>query len=211
MISVAQSVAAAVNHLLAREPWAREELLRYRGRTARLAAQPLVLALTVGDDGLVAPAQPQATADVVLSMLPDAAKAWFGKGAAAAMRHVRIEGDAEFAAAIGKLVERLRWEPEEDLARLVGDAPAFRIAETARAATAQARRTGRNLLDSAVEYVTEERPQLMRRAALDAFAAELARARDSLARLEKRVERSEQSLRSAPDRRDAGAAPRSRA
>ncbi|HWT38257.1 MAG TPA: sterol-binding protein, partial [Paraburkholderia sp.] len=55
-------------------------------------------------------------------------------------------------------------------------------------------RTGLNLLESVTEYLLDENPQLVRRAALDDFNAELARARDALARVEKRIERLEQKV-----------------
>ena len=56
----------------------------------------------------------------------------------------------------------------------------------------QARRSGRNLLESVAEYLLDEQPQLVRRSALDTFNAELSIARDALARVEKRIERLEQ-------------------
>ena len=48
------------------------------------------------------------------------------------------------------------------------------------------------MLDSVAEYWLDENPQVVRRASLGGFDAELARARDALARVEKRVERLEQ-------------------
>jgi ubiquinone biosynthesis protein UbiJ len=75
---------------------------------------------------------------------------------------------------------------------VIGDAPAHRVGVLARSVHEQALRTGRNLLDSLAEYFLDEKPQLVRRSALDTFNAELSRARDALARVEKRVERIEQ-------------------
>ena len=40
---------------------------------------------------------------------------------------VRIAGDVQFAAEINWLVDHVRWDLEEDLSRLVGDAPAHAI------------------------------------------------------------------------------------
>jgi ubiquinone biosynthesis protein UbiJ len=39
---------------------------------------------------------------------------------------IRIEGDVQLAAEINWLVDNVRWDVEEDLARLIGDAPAHR-------------------------------------------------------------------------------------
>jgi ubiquinone biosynthesis accessory factor UbiJ len=196
MTLAAKPFAAAVNHLLARESWARERLTPYAGKTARLACPPVTLILLVQPDGyLSAVDESEAQAfDVTVAVPADAVPAFLQGGQAAVMKHVKIEGDAEFATAIAKLAEHLRWEPEEDLARLIGDAPARRIATVARTVGDHALRTGRNLVESVAEYLLDENPQLVRRAALDDFNAELARARDALARVEKRVERLEQKV-----------------
>ncbi|WP_109482623.1 SCP2 sterol-binding domain-containing protein [Paraburkholderia sp. C35] len=196
MTLAAKPFAAAVNHLLARETWARERLTPYAGKTARLSCPPVTLILLVQPDGyLSAVDESEAqTFDVTVAVPSDAVPAFLQGGQAAVMKHVKIEGDAEFATVIAKLAEHLRWEPEEDLAKLIGDGPAWRIATVARSVGDHALRTGRNLLDTVAEYLLDENPQLVRRTALDDFNAELARARDALARVEKRVERLEQKV-----------------
>ena len=45
---------------------------------------------------------------------------------------VKIEGDVQLAAEIGWLAENLRWDAEEDLSRLIGDAPAHALADGGR-------------------------------------------------------------------------------
>ncbi len=194
MTLAAKPFAAAVNHLLARESWARERLAPYAGKTARLSCPPFMLTLLVQPDGYLAAVDDHdaAQVDVALSLPAGAFSSFVQGGQPAVMKHVKIEGDAEFAQVIGKLAEHLRWEPEEDLARVVGDAPAARLASLARAAHAQALRTGRNVLGSVTEYLLDENPQLVRRVELDGFNDELSRTRDALARVEKRIERLEQ-------------------
>jgi ubiquinone biosynthesis accessory factor UbiJ len=194
MTLAAKPFAAAVNHLLARETWARERLAPYAGKTARLSCPPVVLTLLVQPDGYLAAVDELDAqhADVALSLPAGALSSFVQGGQAAVMKHVKIEGDAEFAQVIGKLAEHLRWEPEEDLAKLIGDASAARVASFARAAGEQAMRTGRNVLGSVTEYLLDENPQLVRRTELDGLSAELSRARDALARVEKRIERLEQ-------------------
>ncbi|MBW9104608.1 ubiquinone biosynthesis accessory factor UbiJ [Paraburkholderia phenoliruptrix] len=196
MTLAAKPFVAAVNHLLARESWARERLAPYAGKTARLSSPPLVLTLLVQPDGyLCTVGETDAQQlDVTLSVPADAFPAFVQGGQAAVMKHVKIEGDAEFATVIAKLAEHLRWEPEEDLAKLIGDGPAWRIGSFVRTLGEQVQRTGRNLLDTASEYLLDENPQLVRRAALADFNAELAQARDTLARVEKRLQRLEQKV-----------------
>jgi ubiquinone biosynthesis protein UbiJ len=45
---------------------------------------------------------------------------------------VRIEGDVQLAAEVNWLVDHVRWDMEEDLSRIMGDAPAHAMVETAR-------------------------------------------------------------------------------
>ncbi len=47
---------------------------------------------------------------------------------------VRIEGDVQFTAEVNWLVDHVRWDAEEDLARLIGDAPAHTLASIGRGA-----------------------------------------------------------------------------
>lgn len=207
MTLAALSFSTAINHLLAREPWARAQLVSYAGKTARLAASAFTLDLKVRDDGLLEalpavgaaqapdePAQAPVPFDVTITASADALPAFMQGGQGAAMKHVRIEGDAEFASTIARLAEHLRWEPEEDLASLIGDAPAHQLAQSTRSAVEYARRSGRNLLESVVEYLLDEDPQLVRHASLDLMRDEIVTLRDTLARLEKRVARLDRTL-----------------
>jgi ubiquinone biosynthesis accessory factor UbiJ len=201
--------AAAVNHLLVREPWAVERMKPYAGKCVKLTCGPVSLALAVQAEGLFA-ATSEADAgrfDVTIAVPLDAAPAFVQGGQGAVMKHVRIEGDAEFAQTLAKLAEHLRWDPEEDVARVIGDAPAHRLGMIARTVHEQAQRTGRNLLDTFAEYFLDESPQLVRKSALEAFNAELSKTRDALARVEKRIERVEQKTE--PGNPDRGASARS--
>lgn len=189
MIVAAKSFAAAVNHLLARETWAREQLQRHHGRAASLALPPITLRLTVSGEGYVRAFEEDGPCDVKIAVPAVALADFVTGGQAAVMKHVKIEGDAEFANTISYLAQHLRWEAAEDLSKLVGDAAAHRITETARAAAGHVRQTGRTAAESLAEYFIEENPQLVRRSALDEFSTGVARLRDDLARLEKRLER----------------------
>ena len=53
---------------------------------------------------------------------------------------VRIEGDVQFAAEVNWLVDHVRWDAEEDLSRVIGDAPAHTLGNIGRS-MAQALRT----------------------------------------------------------------------
>lgn len=46
---------------------------------------------------------------------------------------VRIEGDVQLAAEVSWLIDHVRWDVEEDLARVLGDAPAHGLVQAVRA------------------------------------------------------------------------------
>lgn len=219
MSVVTQPFHAAVNHLLQREPWAREQLEPYAGKRARLNASPFSVVVRVTASGFLEAAPRVASKagdvgdvtdanavldvvvdDVTITVLPDAIAAMLQGGMPAVMKHVRIEGDAEFAATLGKLAEHVRWDPEEDLSRLLGDAAAHRLGRTARTVADYVQRASRGLLGSITEYWLDERPQWVRHRAVESFTRDLAELRDDAERLEKRLERLEKRLSSHGDR-----------
>jgi ubiquinone biosynthesis protein UbiJ len=106
----------------------------------------------------------------------------------ALLKHVRIEGDAEFAAVIAELMQKVRWDIEEDLSHCVGDMAAHRAVSTARATAQQLQDSGRRLLAQFTDYWIEENPTLVARQDLEAWVAELRSLRDAVERFDKRLE-----------------------
>lgn len=202
--ALAGPIVAALNHLLEQEPWARKLLLPYAGRIIAFDASAFGLMLRIDTQGLVALAdiqapQPAVTLAVPLQQWPLVVSDVASGGQAAAMRHVRIEGDAELANTVSTLARNLRWDAAEDLARAlravmggtVGDSVAQRVVDGAREAHQTALRIGKSVVDNVAEYLLDEQPTLVRHAALADFSADVAALRDDLARLEKRLERLE--------------------
>jgi ubiquinone biosynthesis accessory factor UbiJ len=187
---VATFTSAAINHLLAQEPWAREKLLRHAGKTAVFDAGVAALRLRVSADGLVEQARADAAVNVTirvkLSDLP-----LILRNREHAFSYVKIDGDADFANAISQVSESLRWEAEEDLSKLVGDIAAVRIVEGAKTAFDTIKTTQRKFAENAAEYFLEENPMLMRPQAVADFAAEVAKLRDDVERLGKRIDKLE--------------------
>lgn len=179
------AAAAALNHLLAREPWARERLARFAGRSARLQAMPFAVQLAVAADGsFTADAgAPTVTLGVDAAALPQVLL-----DPKSALRNVRLEGDAEFAQVLSDVLQKLRAEPEEELARFVGDAAAVRIVALLRSALQAARDAGGRLATSTTDYLVDENPLLVGGAQMRTFANEVARLRDDAERLAKRVD-----------------------
>jgi ubiquinone biosynthesis protein UbiJ len=89
------------------------------------------------------------------------------------------------------VLQRLRPEPEEELARFVGDAAAVRIVGLLRGALAQARDGGQRLAASTVDYFVTENPMLVARGEVERFTQTIHQLRDAVERLEKRLQQLE--------------------
>jgi len=179
--------AAALNRLLRDEPWARERLAPFAGEVVRFHAPPLPdLAFDILADGRVAPST--ATPTLTIALGADALPA-LARGEEHFMRAVQVSGNAKLATEVLHLARHLRWDVEEDLSRLVGDVAAHRAVALARELFAWQLDAARRLGASLAEYAIEERRMLVTRAEFEPFAAQTARLRDSLDRLEARLRR----------------------
>ena len=180
---------SATNHLLSQAGWARQRLQPHAGRTARLALAPVAeIDFSVAADGQLAEWSGEEAPEVTLRLAVAELPRLLVDGLETAMRHVRIEGNAEFAEALGFVFRHQRWDAE-DLARVLGDIAAHRIVEGGRRAAAEGKRTLERAGGNLSEYLTEESPLLVSRKALPGFAEEVVALRDAVARLDKRVAR----------------------
>lgn len=191
--STAAPASAAINHLLAQEPWARQQLQRHAGKVACIDAGTVALRLRVTADGMLeaAPADEPArvTIRVKLSDLP-----LIAQNRERAFSYVQIEGDADFANAISSLSTSLRWEAESDLEKVVGPVAAVRMVSGARAAVEAVKTGHQKLAENVAEFLLDEKQMLIRPQAVDQFSADVARLRDDVERAAKRLAKLEQKL-----------------
>lgn len=190
-----QGFVAAVNHVLARSPWARERLQPFCGQHFRIDASPLTLDAGIDTDGLLRASDSQAVPDVILSLPFAEAPLILSGGMDRLMNRVRISGNAELAEALGFVFRNLSWDVEEDLSRVVGDIPAHRIVGGMRALGAAQKRALEGLSGNLAEYLTEESGLIASRSEIDSFHDEVIRLRDAVARVEKRIDRLGRSTR----------------
>ncbi|MDU0810480.1 MAG: sterol-binding protein [Burkholderia sp.] len=104
------------------------------------------------------------------------------------IEQIKIYGDVEFATQISKLGRYLRWEPEEDIASLIGDECAYRMLTLARNIGLHAHRISRNIIDSFIEYWLDENPQVVRRETYKDIVIEFSELCTALARVERKIE-----------------------
>jgi len=197
--SIASGAACqGINHVLSSEPWAAAELARHSGKTILLQLPLGNLCFEIKLDGLLASLKeidsPSLTLEISTSALSGLAGS-SGSLREQAFKAVKITGDADLAQLLGRLAGQLRWEYEEDLARLVGDAPAnFAVRQGKKFASAT-RSAAADLLDNVVEYVSEEKKVLLNKRDFMVHKSELSKLRESVDRMEKRIQLLEQKAK----------------
>lgn len=125
-------VVLLLNHVLMQEPEAMTRLARQKGRTVLVNWRSVQLKLVVTPAGLLDLAELQASPDLTLAVTQESAVALVQAALRGEKPAVRIEGDVQLAAEVNWLVDHVRWDLEEDLSRIVGDAPAHAAVEAFR-------------------------------------------------------------------------------
>jgi ubiquinone biosynthesis protein UbiJ len=176
-----------LNRLLEAEDWARLRLAPFAGRTVELRAPPFpTLCFRILERGTVEAGGGEP--DLSMTFKPEMLVA-LARGEEHALRAVDVHGDAELAAEILVLARHLRWDAEEDLARVIGDVAAHRVAQAGRTFAAWHLDAAQRLASAFADYASEEKQILARRGELEALGESVARLRDAVARLDKRMDR----------------------
>ncbi len=118
-----------LNHVLMQESEAMARLKRQSGRVIRVQWRTFYMVLQATPAGLLDLGGEQAQADLVLSVTDESPLGLAQATLRGERPTVRIEGDVQLAAEVNWLTEHVRWDMEEDLARLIGDVPAHSLSQ----------------------------------------------------------------------------------
>jgi ubiquinone biosynthesis protein UbiJ len=129
-------IVLLLNHVLMQEPQAMERLARQKGRVVLVQWQQWTFKVCMTPAGLLDLAQTQADADLNLVITESSPLAIAQAVMQGDKPGVRIEGDVQLAAEVNWLIDHVRWDIEEDLSRVVGDAPAHAMVQAARSLAA---------------------------------------------------------------------------
>lgn len=177
-----------LNRLLKNEPWARQSLVPFAGKTALVTMPPFSLSVQVTNDGLFEHVAADHPPDLTIE-LPLARVGAVASGASSMAAEIRIEGDPDLAEVLGRLASHLRPDVEEQLSRVIGDVAAVRVTGVVKGLAEAVKEAHRRFAANVAEYLLHENPQLVHPRAIDEFVEGVHRLRDDLARLEKRIER----------------------
>ena len=198
------AICHGINHVLAGESWASAELAKHAGKAIALEMPFGRFAVQINNKGLLeaashADASSQNPDGEALSPVRTALVLTISSQALSTLltssgpirentfKSVTIAGDADLAQLLGRLAGQLRWEYEEDLSKIIGDAPAhFTVAQGKKIVSA-GKAAGRDLLENTVEYLSEEKKILLNQRDFVIHKNQLMELRDAVERLDKRI------------------------
>jgi ubiquinone biosynthesis protein UbiJ len=147
--AVMERATLLANHVLAAEPVAQQRLRDHAGRCIQLQFEhwPTLLpalpptAFRITPAGLVEWCGNDVPAEPELRVAIDASNPalMFARSLVGERPRIEVAGDAAFATDVNWLFDNLRWDVQDDLARIVGDAPAREITRLGRAVAAAVR------------------------------------------------------------------------
>ena len=131
-----------LNHVLQQEPQAMERLRRQQGKVVRVQWGPFALELQATPAGLLALAAPERTPDLRIELTDPSPLALAQAALSGAKPALEIQGDVQLAAEVAWLFDNVRWDAEEDLSRLLGDALAHRLVSAVQVGLSELKRFG---------------------------------------------------------------------
>ena len=179
-------IVPALNHLIQKESWAKERLLPFSGAQLQISAGSIQIQLGINGQGIFALGDDERTADVILTLPGDApSKLLFDRDGLFAS--VKLSGSADLAENLAFVFRNLGWDIEEDLASILGDIPARRLAITGAQIGNQLQNGVKRAAENITEFATEDSTLLAPKREISAFCQSIDQLRDDAARLEKRI------------------------
>jgi ubiquinone biosynthesis protein UbiJ len=121
-----------LNHVLQQEPEAQARLKRQANRLVEAHWRGFSVRLQATPAGLLDLGPVTQNPDLTLTLTDESPFALAQGALRGEKPAVRIAGDVQLAAEVQWLVDHVRWDLEEDLARVFGDAPAHAVAGVGR-------------------------------------------------------------------------------
>jgi ubiquinone biosynthesis protein UbiJ len=129
---VQRRLVLTLNHVLQQELEAQARLKRQASRVVEAHWRHFSMRLQATPAGLLDLAAPAQQPDLTLTLTEESPFSLVQTAMRGEKPAVRIAGDVQLAAEVQWLVDHVRWDIEEDLARVFGDAPAHALGEVMR-------------------------------------------------------------------------------
>jgi len=177
-----------LQHLTHQNNWSRKPLMPYAGKLVQFNLALVNTQLLILEDGSLGVASDNAIPDATIHIPPSLALRLMAKDEAAKML-IKIDGDSHLATELGKVLQHIRWDFEEDLSKGIGDIPANKITATAKKSMKAAKDQSINMAEMLVEFWQEEKPILAKKWQVEKFMTDVNNLRSDANRLEKKLQK----------------------
>lgn len=175
-----------LQHITNQNNWSRKHLAPYAGKVVQFNIVPIKAKLMILEDGSLGLPPDNAAADATIHIPPSLAIRLMAKDEAAKML-IKIDGDSHLATQLGKVLQYIRWDVEDDLSKAVGDIPANKVVAIAKESAQSVKKQTINLTEMLKEFWQEEKPILAKQWQVNQFNSSVDSLRSDVNRLEKRL------------------------
>ncbi len=175
-----------LQHLTNQNNWSREHLLPFAGKVVQFEIAFIKTNLLILEDGSLSIAGETDAPEASIHLPPSLALRIIA-GDESAKTQIKIDGDAHFAAELGKVLQHMRWDAEEDLSKVIGDIAANKSVAGSKKILAEAKKQSVNLAEMLAEFWQEEKPILAKKRHVAQFNTDVDTLKSDVARLEKRL------------------------
>lgn len=185
---LAQVIASVANKVLHAEPWATEQLKPHAGERFNVDCVPVFLEFWIDPQGLFSAEQTDEAESKKASVTVKLTAAALFSTGTQRLKHIKIEGDAALAHALGEMAQKVRPDFEQALAGLVGNIAAKRINQMLRLSLESLRDQANRITANLVEFAVYENPVIVGTSLFEEFGKQNRLLRDQIERLSKRIE-----------------------
>lgn len=177
-----------LQHITNQNNWSRVYLASFAGKVIQLDFVLTKTNLLIVEDGSLSIAGETAAPDAVIHLPPSLALRLMAQDESAKMQ-IRIDGDMQLATEFSKILQKMRWDIEEDLSHFVGDIAANNIVNNSQKIAQVAKKQSVNLAEMFTEYWQEEKPILAKKWRVEQFINDVDRLKSDVARCEKKLQK----------------------
>lgn len=177
-----------LQHIINQNNWSREHLIPFAGKVLQFDFVLIKPSLIILEDGSLSFAGETIGADAVIHLPPSLTLRLLANDDAAKMQ-IKIDGDTHLATQVSKVLQKLRWDIEDDMSQLVGDIAASKISKSSHKVLQTVKKQSIDITEMVSEYWQEEIKILAKKHQVERFITDVDVLRSDTARFEKRLQK----------------------
>lgn len=186
------ALLAVINHLIQQNPEHQYDLSGFAGKTLGIRIAGFRIVGRISEQGFLETAQDAPDTEITFH---NSAIQKILQGNRPGVGDIAIGGDLVLGMALLPVLGGLRYYANDDLSRIFGDAAAGMIATRASVIGDTVKQIGKSIAEQISEFSREPESPVPDKATLAAWAEEVDRLRDDVARLHERLDRLERDIR----------------